>query len=110
MLTVSLFLGVYLAGTRVEKGDAVMQAQFDLMKLSYACSDPLYRTKRDSVRHWVRKFDTDTTFKDEDVSNLDSGLKNGTTRLSKPINKGDCITLLTEAQAKVDQLFEEFSR
>ena len=110
MLTVSLFLGVYLAGTRVEKGDAVMQAQFDLMKLSYACSDPLYRTKRDSVRRFVRRFDTDTTFKDEDVSDLDSGLRNGTVRLGKSINKGDCITLLTEAQGKVDLLFEEFSR
>ena len=110
MLTISLFLGVYLAGTRIEKGDAVMQAQFDLMKLSYACSDPLYRTKRDSVRRFVRRFDTDTTFKDGDVSDLDSGLRNGTVRLGKPINKGDCITLLTEAQGKVDLLFEEFSR
>lgn len=110
MLTVSLFLEVYLAGTRVEQGDSVMQAQFDLTKLSYACSDPLHRTKRDSVRRWVRRFDTDTTFKDEDISNLDSGLRNGTVRLNKPINKGDCITLLTDAQGKIDLLFEEFSR
>jgi hypothetical protein len=110
MLTVSLFLGLSLANGRVEKGDAVMQAQIDLMKLSYACDDPLYRTKRESTQRWIKRLDTDTTFKKEDISDLDSGLKNGAVRLDGPIAKGDCIKLLSDAQKRADDLIEEYSR
>ncbi|ATU91705.1 hypothetical protein [Phyllobacterium zundukense] len=81
MLMVSLFLALSLAGGKVEKGDAVMQAQFYLMKLSYACSDPLYRSKRDATQRWIKRLDADTTFTAKDVSDLDSALKNGGAKL-----------------------------
>jgi hypothetical protein len=110
MLTVTLFLGLSLAGSKVEKGDAVMPAQFDLMKLSYACGDPLYRPKREATQRWIKRLDTDTTFKAADVTELDSGLKNGTVKLDKSIDKGDCIKLLADAQENVDNLFKELSR
>jgi hypothetical protein len=110
MLTVSLFLGLSLAGGKVEKGDAIVQAQFDLMKLSYTCDDPLYRTKRETTRSWIMRLDRDTTFQMNDAADLDSGLKNGTVKLDKPINKGDCISLLADAQGKVDDLVEAYGR
>jgi hypothetical protein len=110
MLAVFLFLGASFVGGKVEKGDAVMQAQFDFMKLSYACGDPLYRTKRGATQCWITRLDRDTTFKTKDVSDLDSGLKNGTVKLDKPIDKGDCIKLLSDAQARVDERFEEYIR
>ena len=109
MVIVTLLLGVSLAGMRVELGDAVMQAQFDLMKLSYACSDPLYRTKRESTRRSIAHLESYTTFRLQDVADLDNGLKNGTIELNV-IDKGDCIKLLADAQKRVDELVGEYDR
>ncbi len=109
MLTVFL-LGTYLAGGNIEKGDEIVKAQLELMKLSYFCDDPLYRTKRDAVRRSVMRLDGDTTFKPENVMDLDSDLKNKVVKLSTPLNRGDCITLISEAQEKVDRLYGEFGR
>jgi len=108
MLTMFL-LGLALGGGSVEKGDAIMQAQFDLLKMSYACGDPLYRSKRDSTRRWIERLDGNTTYRMQDIAELDSGLKNGTIKPATPVDRGDCMKLLADGQAKVDTLFEQYS-
>lgn len=105
-----VLLGLALVGGKADKGDAIMQAQFDLMRLSYACGDPLYRTKRDSTRRWIDRLESNTTYKMQDVAVLDSGLKNGTVKPAARVDRGDCIKLLADGQAKVDSLFEEYNR
>ncbi len=107
MLSV-LLLGTYLAGGNIEKGDEIVRAQLELMKLSYFCDDPLYRSKRDATRRSVAQLDT--SFKIENIMDLDSNLKNNAVKLSAPLNRGDCIALISEAQEKVDRLYEALSR
>jgi hypothetical protein len=109
LLTIFI-LSTYLSGGDVEKGDEIVRAQLELMKLSYFCDDPLYRTKRDATSRSVARLDKGTSFNPEDVMELDSGLKNKTVELSTPLNRGDCIALISEAQDKVDRLYEELNR
>jgi hypothetical protein len=109
MLTIFI-LSTYLSGRDVEKGDEIIRAQLELMKLSYFCDDPLYRTKRDATSRSVARLDKGTSFKLEDVMELDSGLKNKTVELSTSLNRGDCIALISEAQDKVDRLYEQLKR
>jgi hypothetical protein len=108
MLSV-LLLGTYLAGGNIEKGDELVRAQLELMKLSYFCDDPLYRSKRDAIRRSVARLDGNTSFKIESITDLDSSLKNNAVTLSMPLNRGDCIALIFEAQEKVDRLSEELN-
>lgn len=109
MLSVVL-LGTYLAGGNIEKGDEIVRSQLELMKLSYFCDDPLYRSKRDAVRRSVAQLDSSTSFKVENIMELDSSLKNNPVKLNTPLNRGDCIALIFAAQEKVDRLYEEFGR
>ena len=108
MLTV-LLLGLAFAGGSVEKGDAIMEAQFDLLKMSYACGDPLYRSKRDATRRWLDRLGGNTSYKMQDVADLDSRLKNGTIKPVSKVDRGDCMKLLADGQAKVDSLFDQYS-
>lgn len=109
MLTV-LLLGTYLAGANIEKGDEIVRAQLELMKLSYFCGDPLYRSKRDAIRRSVIRLDGDTSFTTETIMDLDSDLKNNMVKMSTPLNRGDCIALISEALEKVDRLYGELGR
>lgn len=81
-----LLLGTYLAGGNVEKGDEIVSAQLELMKLSYFCDDPLYRSKRDATRRSVAQLET--SFKIENIIDLDSNLKNNAVKSSAPLNRG----------------------
>ena len=95
-----------MAGGNIEKGDEIVSAQLELMKLSYFCDDPLYRSKRDATRRSIAQLET--SFKIENIMDLDSNLKNNAVKLSVPLNRGDCIALISEAQEKVDRLYEEY--
>lgn len=103
MITV-LLLGAFVSVGSIERGDEIVRAQLELLKLSYSCSDPLYRAKRDDALKTVSRLQGATTFKSQSVMDLDSGLKNKTVKMV-PINKGDCIALLSEAQDELDRLY-----
>ncbi|NTS29862.1 hypothetical protein SAMN05428967_2697 [Phyllobacterium sp. YR620] len=109
-MLITILLGLALTAGKVDKGDAVMQAQFDLLRLSYACGDPLYRSKRDSTRRWIERLESNTTYSMQDVADLDSGLKNGTIKPATRVERGDCIKLLADGEAKVESLVEEYNR
>lgn len=104
MITV-LLLGALVSVGNIEKGDAIVTAQMELLKLSFFCDDPLYRSKRNRVIETIAELKGVTSFNEKSVTALDDALKNKTVKLTKPINRGDCIALISEAQEVVDGLY-----
>ncbi|EJN04951.1 hypothetical protein PMI41_01417 [Phyllobacterium sp. YR531] len=104
MITV-LLLGALVSVGSIEKGDAIVAAQIELLKLSFFCDDPLYRSKRNRVIETIAELKGVTSFSEKTVTALDDALKNKTVRLATPINRGDCMALISEAQEAVDALY-----
>lgn len=102
-----LFLGAFVSVGSIEKGDEIVQAQLELLKISYFCDDPLYRTKRSDAVKTISQLQGLTSFSDTIVEDLDVALKNKKVKMNKPINRGNCIVLISEAKNAVDRLINQ---
>jgi hypothetical protein len=102
-----LLLGAFVSIGSVEKGDDIVRAQLELLKISYFCDDPLYRTKRSDAVKTISRLQGVTSFSHTIVEDLDTALKNKKVKMNKPINRGDCIVLIAEAKDAVDRLINQ---
>lgn len=109
MFVAILLVGMAVSDVDVTKGDAIVKAEIDLVKLSYFCGSQSYKMKVDAAKRSITRLDSATSFKRKDISEVDRGLKAGTIKPEVKIDKSDCGNLIDDAAERVEELYKALS-